>query len=318
MIRYRLSDGELDDTAVLTIAVRPCTQSAPVANSPLLRTGYMTPIGIDLAAQVANGDIVAINGPPGYDRGTGIYTPPAGENGDVTIDYTVVNACRMRADGRVTIDVNQAPVGSGVVAEVAKLSVREIPVSQLASDAEALQIASASGAPAWVTVLPDRLIVTPLPLPTPDGRADFTVRVVDPGGLFVDVPVTILVQAQPPVANPDTVDVSDGAVRIVGFGELLANDSGAGIAVASVTTGTLTFSGGGSGTVVVVGGAVTIDPGTGVGRASFSYTIRNGGGDATSTVTVIGPEPPPPSTVPPPPSTVPPPPDTVPSPPTVP
>ena len=44
------------------------------------------------------------------DTTDGLYTPPAGENGNVSVSYTVVNGCRQRASATVTIDVNQDPL----------------------------------------------------------------------------------------------------------------------------------------------------------------------------------------------------------------
>ena len=109
VINYQVSDGELTDTAILRITVRPCTESTPVAKDGFLATGYQQPITVDLSAFGSNGTIVDVQAPAGYVNG--IYTPPAGENGNVSISYSVVNSCRLRASGRVTIDVNQDPTG---------------------------------------------------------------------------------------------------------------------------------------------------------------------------------------------------------------
>ena len=61
-----------------------------------------------------------------------------------------MNGCRQRANGTITIDVNQDPITRPMSAGIGRGEVREVPVSDIASDAEALQIVSSTGAPSWV------------------------------------------------------------------------------------------------------------------------------------------------------------------------
>ena len=153
VVTYQVSDGELTDTAVLRINVRACAESAPVANDGFLKTGYRTPIAVDLGAFGSGGTIVDVVGPPGYVNG--VYTPPAGENGNVSISYAVVNECGLRATGRVTIDVNQDPSGPPKTLEVVRGGEVVVLVTDLASDTEALTITGSAGAPDWVA---DRIV----------------------------------------------------------------------------------------------------------------------------------------------------------------
>jgi hypothetical protein len=289
-ITYQVSDGELTDTAALRINVRPCSESAPVANDGFLQTGYRQPIAIDLNAFGSNGTFVDVVGPPGFVNG--VYTPPDGENGNVVVSYAVVNSCRLRATGRITIDVNQEPVGVPKAIEVFRGDSIVIPVTALATDAEALSITTLDGAPDWVTPEADRIVLAP-PIVTALGASSFTASIVDPGGLATTVDVTVTVQNRPPVANADTVDVTDGRPRTV---DLVANDtdadSGGVLTLIELLPTTVSFSGGGSGTVTPESdGRVTVDPGDGLGVGSFTYRVRDvdGGVSASATVTVNAP-----------------------------
>ncbi len=248
VITYQVSDGELTDTAVLRINVRPCSESSPVANDGFLQTGYRQPIAVDLRAYGSNGTFVDVVGPPGF--ANGLYTPPEGENGNVVVSYAVVNSCRLRASGRITIDVNQEPVGAAKSVNVFRGESVVIPVTDLATDAEALTITALGGAPAWVAREADRLVIAPS-VGVPAGSSSFTATIADPGGLATVVTVIVAIQNRPPVANPDTVDVTNGIARTV---DLTANDtdadSGGALVVIELLPTTITFSGGGTGTVV--------------------------------------------------------------------
>jgi hypothetical protein len=291
VIGYQVSDGELTDSATLRIEVRPCSESSPVANNGFLTTGYRQPIAVDLRAFGSNGAIVDVTGPPGFVNG--VYTPPEGENGNVVIVYSVVNSCRLRATGQVTIDVNQAPVAVPKSITVFRGESVVVPVTDLATDAEALTITAIAGAPSWVSREPDLLVIAPT-LATAPGVSRFTATVTDPGGLATVVDVAVIVQNRPPVANDDTVDTTDGLERIV---DLVANDtdteSGGALVVSELLATTLSFSGGGTGSVTLQADnrSVSVVPGDGRGAATFTYRVRDtdGAESAPATVTVNGP-----------------------------
>ena len=290
VIGYQISDGELTSNATLRITVRACTESVPVAGSATLTTGYQQAIGVDLAAYASNGTIVDVAGPPTYDGKT--YTPPAGQNGNVTITYGVVNSCRQRATGTITIDVNQDPVTRPLSATIGRGELREVPVTDIATDAELLQISSSDGAPSWVVTEPGRLVVQP-PAGTPLGPVSWNTVVTDPGGLSASVPITVTVTNQLPGGAPDTVDVSAGVAVVA---SPLDNDSdpdGANSALALQSVpATVAFPNGGNGVLTIVGDRqISIDPADGRGTTSFSYTAHDadGGVSGPITVTVIGP-----------------------------
>src|SRR5690606_4814852 len=163
VIGYRIDDGRGESaTATVRINVLPCAVAPPEAPDLFFPTGYMQAIGIDLTAHARNGDIVEVGPPLGV--AAGVYTPPAGENGNVTFNYVVRNACRIQRVGTVVIDVNQDPVGSAYSARIGRIDPVSIPVTALASDGpgEPLVISGLEGAPAWVTVPdPQTLRVNP-------------------------------------------------------------------------------------------------------------------------------------------------------------
>ncbi len=295
VITYQVSDGELTDTATLRIEVRPCAESTPVANDGFLQTGYRQPIAVDLSAYGSNGSIVDVVGPPGYVGG--VYTPPTGQNGNVVISYAVVNSCRLRASGQVTIDVNQEPVASPRSFEIFRGDQVVVPVTNLATDAEALTITTVVGAPPWVLNEPSRLVLQPPVGLAAPVTASFTATVVDPGGLSAVASITITVRNRPPVANADTVDVTSGEPASF---DLTANDSdadSAGALVISELPSTpsfpITFPNGEVGTVTLQGNdrSVRVDPGNGRGSTSFAYRVRDvdGSVSAPATVTVNAP-----------------------------
>ncbi len=288
-ISYSVSDGEFSDSATLRIAVRPCSESAPVANDAFLTTGYQQPIGVNLADFSANGQVTDVAGPPGYSGS--VYTPPAGENGNVAISYTVENNCRQRATGQITIDVNQDPVAQAANATLGRGAVLEFPVSNLAGDDEALTISGSAGAPAWVSTDPSRVVVAP-PVGTAATTYSWTTTVVDPGGLSASVPMSITVQNAAPNAAGDAVNVAGGAASA----SIVENDTdpdadGGALRIQQIPS-TLVFSNGEAGTITVLGDqrSVSIDPRAGLGSASFTYTVVDGDGavSAPATVTVVG------------------------------
>jgi hypothetical protein len=291
VIVYQVSDGELSDSAALRVDVLPCSESSPIADNGFLRTGYRQPIAVDLGSYGSNGVIVDVVGPPGFVDG--IYTPPDGENGNVTIDYSVVNSCRLRASGRVTIDVNQEPVGSARSFNVFRGDSIVVPVTDLATDAEAMSIAAITGSPSWASSDSARLVIGP-PLGTALGTSAFAVTVVDPGGLSTVVDVAVTLVNRPPIANDDDIDVSDGASRLV---DLVGNDddpdSDDTLVISELLPATLSFSGGGTGSVTLQPNerSVRVDPGDGRGVATFTYRVRDLDGDisAPATVTVTAP-----------------------------
>ena len=135
-IGYRIDDGELTSDAVLRVSILPCGQAPPEAPNVFLQTAYMQSIAVDLAVYARNGTIVDVGAP--LLAPSGVITPAAGENGNIVFDYSVVNVCRVRDTGTVTIDVNQDPVAQPYQVSMSRTQQRSILVSDLATDAEPL------------------------------------------------------------------------------------------------------------------------------------------------------------------------------------
>ena len=289
VITYSLSDGELTDTAALRVTIRPCSESAPSAQDAFLSTGYQQAVAINLADFSASGAVTDVVGPATYDGS--VYTPPSGENGNVVIDFAVVNSCDQRTTGQITIDVNQDPLAQAVTASVGRGAQREFPVPELASDDEALSISRSSGTPAWAAVESGRVVVAP-PIGTPTATYNWSITVVDPGGLSAIVPMEITVTNVSPVANPDTVDVGASGASF----DLVANDTdpdgeNAALIISSLPL-TMLFSNGEAGTITVSsnGRSVSFDPKDGRGIATFLYSVVDvdGARSNSTKVTVTG------------------------------
>ena len=140
-IGYRIDDGELTSDAVLRVSILPCGQAPPDAPNVFLQTAYMQSIAVDLATYARNGTIVDVGAP--LLAASGVITPAAGENGNIVFNYSVVNICRVRDTGTVTIDVNQDPVAQPYQTSMSRTQQRSILVSDLATDAEPLTISVA-------------------------------------------------------------------------------------------------------------------------------------------------------------------------------
>lgn len=282
---YRVDDGELTDDATVRIEVLPCAVAPPEAPDVFLQTGYQQAISIDLTQYARNGDIVDVGPPLG--AATGVYTPPAGENGNIVFQYTVRNSCRIRDVGEVVIDVNQDPSGTAYEQVMGRNATLSIPVSALASDTEPLTITALEQAPSWLTVAADSRSLSAAPNGA-SGVADAVAVIADPGGLTVRVPVRIVLENQAPQAFDDQIRVVPGSFLL----DVLANDrdpDGDPISLLAYPE-TITFATGGTGTVQLdASGALLIDTGTGAGVGTFTYTIRDSldRASAPATVTVV-------------------------------
>jgi hypothetical protein len=214
----------------------------------------------------------------------GVYTPPAGENGNISFNYVVRNSCRIQDVGQVVIDVNQDPLGSPFATAIGRNDSTTIPVSALASDLEPLRIVAIEGAPAWVTIVDEQRAVFVDPAGR-SGRLDLVAVVADPGGLQARVPMSIQLINLAPLAQPDAVAIADVPVTFAP----LANDAdpdGDAITLAAVPA-TLTFANGKVGTIErLADDRLRIDPVAGLGVATFTYTVVDALGLVSAPVTV--------------------------------
>jgi hypothetical protein len=279
-LEYTISDGEFTDSAVLTIIVAACSESPPIASSASLFTPYQTPIAIDLNQYASNGTVEDVSG-AGLTGPTGTYTPPAGFNGNVTVNFSVVNACRLRDSGVVTIDVNRDPVPTPVNLSLKRGQYFEIQVNQLATDVpEVLTITAVNGEPNWVDKSPTMLSGTA----TPRGNRtvfSFNVTVADPGGLTATSTVTItLLPNEPPVAVDDSRDIT--APGEFSF-DPIDNDFDPDGDPLTLRSAQFT-SGGGS--LSINGNVLTIDADH--GYSTITYVVEDPSGDTdTGTISIL-------------------------------
>lgn len=283
-IGYRVSDGELTADSNVRIAVQACAVAPPSAPNLFFETGYQTPIAIDLTQHARNGTIFEVGAP--LNGPSAVYTPPAGENGNVTFGYAVRNSCGVVARGTVTVDVNQPPVAGAVALKIGRFEQVALPVSSLASDDEALTISDVPGQPAWVSITGGGQGLSLAPNGA-TGTVAFTVVVTDPGGLTASVPVTVELTNRAPVGQPDTVRLPNGPADV----NVLANDTdpdGDTISISAFPT-QLTFPNGATGSVEAVGGVLRVTPGAGAGSVVFEYSITDpyGAVSAPIQVTVV-------------------------------
>lgn len=280
-VGYQISDGELTANATLRIVVATCQASQPVANDAFLTTGYRQPITVNLNDFAANGQIINVAGPTGY--ANNVYTPPTGQNGNVTISFGVRNECEQETNGLITIDVNQSPSSQNFSRTVGRGESFEVPAASLGSDDESVQITGSAGAPGWVASDPGRLVIT-VPADAAFQTFSWTTTIADPGGLTASANVSVTVANVGPIARNDTIDASSGA----GARDLLANDEdpdGTSLSIQSIPT-SLAFDGGGAGTITRSGGVVTVTTTDGVGAGSFTYTVSDAAGAISNTATV--------------------------------
>ena len=275
---YRIDDGEATADAVVRISVLPCAAAPPEAPDVFLQTGYQQPIAVDLTAYARNGQVVDVSAP--LSAPSGVITPPPGENGNIVISYAVRNSCRIQDVGQVVIDVNQDPVGTSFERSIGRHEALSIPVTALASDLEPLTIVTLDGAPPWMSIAADGRSIDVLP-DGAAGRADTVAVIADPGGLQVQVPVTIVLVNLAPVAQPDAFEYTADVDTF----SPLDNDSdadGDAIALLAVPS-TLAFPNGVTGSVEIVDGSrLRIVPAGGEGVATFEYTIVDAQGLASA------------------------------------
>ena len=147
--RRRHGDDRLPDRRRRTHVQRgPAGVDPPVRPGTARRPERVPPDGLHAADRgrprgrtPATATIVDVGAP--LLAASGVVTPAAGENGNIVFDYSVVNICRQRDTGTVTIDVNQDPVAQPYQTSMGRTEQRSIPVSDLATDAEPLTIAAA-------------------------------------------------------------------------------------------------------------------------------------------------------------------------------
>ncbi|YCO05128.1 tandem-95 repeat protein [Vibrio sp. VNB-15] len=121
-ISYTISDGELEDSAEVSVTVNP-VNDAPVAIDDLATTDEDTPVTIDVLPNdtdldndtltIVNASVPAEQGIVEVVDGKLVFTPAENFNGDATISYTISDG-ELTDDAEVSVTVN--PVNDAPVA----------------------------------------------------------------------------------------------------------------------------------------------------------------------------------------------------------
>ena len=286
---YTITDGELTDTATVSVTINPIND-APVAaddSATVNEDGSVvvsvlsndsdidSSISVASVAQGTNG-VVTTNGT------TVTYTPIPNYNGVDTFTYTITDGeLTDSATVSVTVNaVNDTPVATDDSATVDEDGSAVVAVLTNDSDIDSsISVTSVTqGVNGNVTT--NGTTVTYIPVADFNGLDSFTYTITD-GELTDTATVSVTVNAvnDTPVATDDSATVDeDGSVVIT----VLDNDSDvdSSISVEFVTQGS-------NGTVSTDGTTVTYLPDVEFfGDDSFSYTITDGEFSATATVSV--------------------------------
>ncbi|MFV8453403.1 cadherin-like domain-containing protein, partial [Vibrio campbellii] len=235
-ISYTVSDGELEDSAEVSVTVNP-VNDAPVANDDSAVTDEDTPVTIDVLSNDTDVDgdtLTIVNASVPADQGTVeivdgklVFTPAENFNGEANISYTVSDgALDDSAEVSVTVNpVNDAPVAnddSAVTDEDSPVTIDVLP-NDTDVDGDTLSIVNAS-VPAdqgTVEIVDGKLVFTPAD--NFNGEATISYTVSD-GELedSAEVSVTVNPVNDAPVANDDSaVTDEDTPVTI----DVLPNDT---------------------------------------------------------------------------------------------
>ncbi|MBO1346215.1 MAG: tandem-95 repeat protein [Hormoscilla sp. GUM202] len=305
---YTISDGDLMDTATVTVIVEPGNEPPSAVEDSIVATeGIATPIVVLDNDSDPNGDEISLTDFPTSTTESGIIT--LDRNGtflDLTDDFLVYTS----ASGFTGTDSFTYTISDGELTDTATVTVTVEPVPNEAPIAEDDTATATEGTPATIAVLdndsdPENapLAIAGLSETTAGGAVSldgetviYTPPAVDPlvtdsftytlsdGELTDTATVTVTVEPdnQPPIAEDDTATATEGTPATIA---VLDNDSdpeNAPLAIAGLSETT-------------AGGAVSLDGETVIYTPpavdalvtdSFTYTLSDGELTDTATVTV--------------------------------
>ncbi|MEF1183002.1 Ig-like domain-containing protein, partial [Vibrio campbellii] len=235
-ISYTVSDGELEDSAEVSVTVNP-VNDAPVANDDSAVTDEDTPVTINVLPNdtdvdgdtltIVNASVPAEQGAVEIVDGKLVFTPADNFNGEATISYTVSDgALEDSAEVSVTVNpINDAPVANDdnvVTDEDTPITIDVLP-NDTDVDGDTLTIVNAS-VPAdqgTVEIVDGKLVFTPAE--NFNGEATISYTVSD-GALEDSAEVTVTVNPinDAPVANDDNVVTDEDTPVTI---DVLPNDT---------------------------------------------------------------------------------------------
>uniref|UniRef100_UPI002611FB06 Ig-like domain-containing protein n=1 Tax=uncultured Sulfitobacter sp. TaxID=191468 RepID=UPI002611FB06 len=297
VVNYVISDGDLEDPAVVFITVNPEPSGfAPVAVDDTAETLEETPVTIDVLAndtdpeddpltitEASSDDgTVVIN-----DDGTITFTPDLDFFGDAVIDYTVTDGNGGFDDARVNVTVenlNDAPIAVDDCVSTPEDTPVTIPVLANDSDPDGNPLTViAATSPDGDVVINDDGTVTFTPNPDFTGDAEIAYTISDGNGETDEAIAKVSVgeETDPPVANDDTAETDEDTPVTI---DVLGNDTdpdGDPLEVISATSpdGTVTIND---------DGTIEFTPNPDFnGPTTITYTVTDGnGGEDTGTVDV--------------------------------
>ncbi|AUV86140.1 tandem-95 repeat protein [Vibrio campbellii] len=294
-ISYTVSDGELEDSAEVSVTVNP-VNDAPVANDDSAVTDEDTPVTIDVLSNDTDVDgdtLTIVNASVPVDQGTVeivdgklVFTPADNFNGEATISYTVSDGeLEDSAEVSVTVNpVNDAPVANDdntVTDEDTPVTINVLP-NDTDVDGDTLSIVNAS-VPAdqgTVEVVDGKLVFTPAE--NFNGKATISYTVSD-GELedSAEVSVTVNPLNDAPVANDDSAATDEDTPVTI---DVLPNDTDIDGDTLTIVNASVPAD---QGTVEIVDGKLVFTPADNFnGEATISYTVSDGALEDSAEVTV--------------------------------
>ncbi|HDM8230555.1 TPA: tandem-95 repeat protein, partial [Vibrio campbellii] len=294
-ISYTVSDGELEDSAEVSVTVNPIND-APVANDDNAVTDEDTPVTINVLPNDTDVDgdtLTIVNASVPADQGTVeivdgklVFTPADNFNGEATISYTVSDGTlEDSAEVLVTVNpINDAPVANddnAVTDEDTPVTINVLP-NDTDVDGDTLTIVNAS-VPAdqgTVEIVDGKLVFTPAD--NFNGEATISYTVSD-GELedSAEVSVTVNPVNDAPVANDDSaVTDEDTPVTI----DVLTNDTDVDGDTLTIVNASVPAD---QGAVEIVDGKLVFTPAENFnGEATISYTVSDGALEDSAEVSV--------------------------------
>ncbi|MCP4409900.1 MAG: tandem-95 repeat protein [Gammaproteobacteria bacterium] len=289
---YTITDGDLTDTAFVTITVT-AVNDPPIAVDDTANTPEDTPRNIVVLGNDSDpdGDVLLVTAVSDPAHGTAVtdgslvtYTPDVNFNGLDFITYVVSDGV-LTDTAVITVTVgavNDTPIAVDDTAETDEDTAVTIPVlvNDSDPDGDTLVIADVGAAQHGAVSLTGTA-VTYTPNPDFYGTDTFTYTISD-GALMDTAVVTITIRPvnDAPVAVDDTAVTDMGTAVTI---PVLNNDSDPDGDVLTITTLGLAQNG----VVHLAGTAVVYTPTTGFfGTDTFTYTISDGALTATAVVTI--------------------------------
>ncbi|WP_404972822.1 tandem-95 repeat protein [Vibrio campbellii] len=294
-ISYTVSDGELEDSAEVSVTVNP-VNDAPVANDDSAVTDEDTPVTIDVLSNDTDVDgdtLTIVNASVPVDQGTVeivdgklVFTPADNFNGEATISYTVSDgALEDSAEVSVTVNpVNDAPVAnddSAATDEDTPVTIDVLP-NDTDVDGDTLTIVNAS-VPAdqgTVEIVDGKLVFTPAENFNGEATINYT---VSDGELedSAEVSVTVNPLNDAPVANDDSAATDEDTPVTI---DVLTNDTDVDGDTLTIVNASVPAD---QGTVEIVDGKLVFTPAENFnGEANINYTVSDGELEDSAEVTV--------------------------------